>query len=339
MRKYISILMCTVLCITAQALYAQKDNCLAHLKEANTSYDQANYDEAINLLKKTIQECSLDKPDKIQAYKLLIMCYIAIDKLEEADKAAGQIMKINPNFTPDKFKDDAKLIAIFRKFSPIPTFSIGVSGGINIPFEKTVNQYSVVYPDGQAPASYKTKMGFQLGLQGERRAYKDFWVALGFSYRSSSYQHTLNNVDSQTINYSEKLTYIDFPLSVKYYFPLQRLRPYVQAGAYFTFLSNALSTTTSGDQKDIINRTSLRNTFQAGYFGCAGLSYTIKSFVLFADIRYIGYPDNVNKAGTRYNDEVNLFKYYYIDDDFRLNNMQVNVGAAFNISYKNVIVK
>jgi len=320
-------------------VHAQTDTCITHLKDASNNYDEGNYDDAIGLLKSTLDICSLDKPDKIQAYKLLIMCYIAVDNLEAADKAAGQIMKINPDYTPDKFKDDPKLIALFRKFRPVPVFSIGISGGVNIPFEHTINQYSVVYPNGQAPASYKTKPGFQLGLQAERRAYKDFWVELGCSYRNSSYKHTLYDVDSQTVNYSEKLTYFDVPLSLKYYFPLHRLTPYVQAGAYFSFLTNALSTTTSGDQKDIIDRIALRNTYQTGYFGCLGVGYTIKNFMLFVNVRYIVFPENVNKAGTRYDDQVNLFKYYYVDDDFTLNNMQINAGASFNLSYKNVRVK
>ena len=330
---------CTTLCICVVKGYAQTDNCLTQLKDAGTGYDQGNYDDAIKLLISTIDECSLDKPDQIQAYKLLIMCYISVDNLEAADKAAGQIMKINPNYTPDKFKDDPKLIALFKKFGPVPTFSIGICGGANIPFEKTINQYSVVYPNGQAPASYKTKPGFQMGLQAEKRVFDNFWIQLGFSYRSSSYTHKLYDVDSQTINYSERLTYFDVPLSVKYYFRFHRVIPYLQAGAYFSFLSNALSTTTSGDQKDIIDRTALRNTLQTGYFGCAGLGYSVKSFMVFLDLRYIVFPENVNKAGTRYDDQVNLYKYYYIDDDFRLNNMQVNIGASYNLSYKNVRVK
>jgi hypothetical protein len=339
MKKYVYLLLCTVFCMSNPGAFAQTDTCVTHLKDASNNYDQGNFDAAIVLLKNTVEHCSLDKADKIQAYKLLIMCYLSVDNLEAADKAAGHIMKINPNYTPDKFKDDPKLIALFKKFRPEPNFAIGISAGINIPFEHTVHAYSVVYPDGQALESYKTKTGFQLGLQMERRAYKDLWVQAGFSFRSSAYQHTLFNVDSSDIHYSEKLTYLDFPLSLKYYFPAHRVMPYLQAGVYFSFLSNALSTTTREDQKDIINRTALRNTSDIGYFGCAGLGYNVKSFMLFFDVRYIVFPDDVNKAGTRYNDQVNLFKYYYLDNDFKLDNMQFNIGASYILSYKNVRVK
>jgi hypothetical protein len=39
------------------------------------------------------------------------------------------------------------------------------------------------------------------------------------------------------------------------------------------------------------------------------------------------------------NNLTNVFKYYYIDDDFRMDNWQVNVGVNYTISYKNQKVK
>jgi len=336
MKKCIYILFSAVMCFSADIGYGQMDTCITNLKDASNNYDQGNFDDAIAVLKNTIAHCPLDKGDQIQAYSLLILCYVSVDNLEAADAAAEKVMKINPNYTPDKFKDDSKLINVFKKFSPEPMFSIGVAGGVNIPFEKTINQYSVVYPNGQAPASYKAKTGFQMGLQAERRVCNNLWVEIGGSYRSTGYQHILNDVEGEQINYSEKLTYFDVPLCLKYYFAFSRFQPYVQAGAYFSFLTTALSTTNNGVDKDIINRISLRNTYQTGAFGAVGASYMVKSFLLFCDIRYIIFPENVNKAGSRYNDEVNLFKYYYVDDDFRLNNIQFNAGVSFFLRYKNV---
>jgi hypothetical protein len=336
MKRLLYLFLYVAICINATKGHAQTDSCITHLKDAGNNYDQGNYDDAIVLLKRTIDNCSLDKTDRIQAYKLLIMSYISVDNLEAVDKAAGEIMKISPDYAPDKFKDDPKLIALFKKFKPVPTFAIGLSGGMNLPFERTINQYSVVYPGGQAQASYKMKPGFQLGLKAEKRAYKNFWAEIGFSYRSTTYQHTLFNVESSTIRYSEELRYIDIPLSVKYYFPGKKVMPYLQAGVDLALLSGALSTTTNADQKDIVNRSAMRNASQTGYFGCAGISYKIKGFRLFFDARYIVFPENVNKAGTRYEDPINLYKYYYLDDDLTLNNMQFNAGAAFILSYKNV---
>ena len=99
----------------SQTSVAQIDSCITYLKNANTSYDQRDFDGAIKLLNQAISNCNLDRADKIQAHKLLAMSYLGIDNLESADKEAEVIMKINPNYAPDKFKDDPK----YSVYSPL----------------------------------------------------------------------------------------------------------------------------------------------------------------------------------------------------------------------------
>ena len=326
--------------IAFQNVHAQTDSCITYLKTANSNYEQRDFDSAIKLLQAALSECNLDRADKIQAHKLLALSYLSIDNLEAADKEAEAIVKINPNYTPDRFKDDPKYSALFEKFTPVPVFRIGFSAGINQSVIDVVNSYSIVHDDAATGLShYNHKTGFQLGLQAEYRVYKDLWVEAAGLYRQSQYEHILDSVEGTTINYSEKLSYFDVPVSLKYYFTLKNISPYIEAGGAFSFLTNAQSTTTRDDNKDIVNRTDYRNIFQPGWFLGAGLSYKINSFNLFASYRYFFYSDYVNKDGTRYADEVNVFKYYYIDDDFKMNNWQVNVGVNYTVSYKNKKVK
>jgi len=335
MKRFFCILFFSFLCAGDFICRAQSDTCIAHLKDANTNIEEGDYDQAIVLLHNSIDHCDFDKEDKISAYKMLIICYSFIKNPEGADIAAMHIIKINPNYTPDKLKDDRRLIKVFQKFKPVPVFAIGFNAGINFTNEKTINSYSVAYPNGNG--SYKSKAGLQLGIQAEKRIYRNLWAELGFSYRTSGYSHDLYMVDSSTVQYSEKLTYLDFPLSLKYYFSSRRVSPCLQAGTDFSILSNALSTTASAGQKDIINRREYRNTSQIGYFGGAGINYNIKSFKICFSFRYIFFPEDVNKPGTRYSDQINVFKYNYVDDDFRLDNVQLNICVSYNLFYKNII--
>lgn len=126
---------------------------------------------------------------------------------------------------------------------------------------------------------------------------------------------------------------------MKYYILDGTVSPYIEAGANFSFLTDALSTTTREGEEDLVNRTDYRNTFAVGYFGGAGVVYKMKAMQLFANVRYTYYPENVNKEGRRYSDPVNVFKYYYIDDDFRMDNLQINIGVSYTLAYKNVIMK
>ncbi len=320
---------------------AQADSCSVKLKNANLGFDQGDYDGAVKLLRSALSECQLDKIEKIQANKLLIMSYLKIDNLEEADKVAATIMKIDPYYKPDKFKDDPAYCALFEKYQPTPVLRIGLNAGVNFSMIDVVNSYSIVHEDAEATdfSEYNSKTGFQIGAQAEYRAYKNLWVELGLSFRQSQYEHILDSVENTTINYSEKLSYFDIPLSAKYFFLDKTFCPYIEAGATFSFVTDALSTTKRDDVKDLVNRTDYRNTFMMGYFGGAGISYKMQGLQVFADFRYVYYPENVNKEGTRYADDVNVFKYYYIDDDFRLDNLMVSFGVAYVLSYRNQKVK
>lgn len=313
---------------------AQTDSCIIRLKNAGSSFDQGNYDQTIATLNATLKDCDLSKSDQIDANKLLILSYLAIDNLEAADKVAASIMKIDPEFKPDKFKDDPKLSALFEKYKPEPTLMAGVSGGINWPNINVEKTYSVVHGDDDPDlGTYESEIRYQLGAQIEQRVYQNLWAELGLQYRQTSYRHNLNNVQETTISYNEKLNYLGVPLSLKYYILNYPLTPYVQAGADFSWLLQALSTTSRGEESDLVDRTELRNSYMTGFFGAAGVSYAFRGFRVFGDFRYVYFHDLVNKEGTRYADEVNLYKYYYIDDDFRMNNLQVNVGASYVLHY------
>ena len=340
MKILFGLLVSICFCVNSIECQAQvKDtcnSCRAIIAYARASYDQGEFDRAIDMLNKDIIHWRITRQEKIAAYKILILCYLSIDNLELADNSAQKIFNyLDPIFEPDRYSDELRLIDFFKKYVPIPKLAVGVTLGINKPIESTVQQYSVVYPDGNAPASYKTKTGVQIGLTTEKKMWEDLWLNANFTFRSIGYQHILYSVVNENINYSEKLTYIDVPISAKYYFLHHKFQPYIGAGADFIFLTTALSTTFNNEDKDIVNRYPLRKQFQIGYFGCAGAAYTIRHFRLFIEFNYITIPEDVNKTGTRYDDKVNLYKYYYLDDDFRLHNLQMNLGASIILKYKN----
>jgi hypothetical protein len=34
-----------------------------------------------------------------------------------------------------------------------------------------------------------------------------------------------------------------------------------------------------------------------------------------------------------------VFKYYYLDNDFAMNNLQIDLGITYNLVYKNTLTK
>ncbi|MGB3074612.1 MAG: hypothetical protein WBB36_04795, partial [Chitinophagales bacterium] len=220
-------------------------------------------------------------------------------------------------------------------FKPEPIWIINISGGLNFPDNKVIQTYSVVHPDDATGlASYQSLTGFQLNSGIEKRIYGNLWIEAGFGFRGTGYKHTLDSVQGTTIYYSEKLNYFDFPLSLKYYFLKGRLKPFMQAGVNFSWMLQAYGTSSREGQENIVNRTPLRNNFDIGYFGMVGATFAFKEFSIFGNAGYTYFPDLVNKEGMRYADDVNLYQYYYVDDDFKMNNFQINAGVAYTLSYK-----
>lgn len=336
--NYLFAIACALLLFTFNSqAQTQTDSCNIKLKNASTAYDQHDYDGSIKLLQSALNTCKLDQEDKISAYKLLALSYLAIDHLEDADAMAENIIKLNPNYTPDRFKDDPQYSALFNKFKPTPVLIAGLDGGLNFSSVDVIKTYSIVHADSlPGLATYNNKSGFQLGAFAQLKLISNLWLSVGGDFRNSAYEHILDSVASYTITYDEKLNYFEAPLSLKYYFLSKSIHPYVHAGATLSYLSNAISTTSRTGSSDLVNRTAMRNTFNIGYTVGAGVMYTKKSFCFSADFQYGLFPNQVNKAGTRYDDEVNTYKYYYIDDDFKMNFSQINISAAYVLKYKNI---
>jgi hypothetical protein len=324
--------------LTSFISQAQIDPCLTDLKDGATKTEQGYYDEAIKLLEKSIEDCKLSASDKIQARKLLIINYLAIDNLEAAAEGAATIMKINPNYEPDKLRDPIEVVMLFAKYKRKVVLRGSFSGGLNNSLTESIQTYSIVGDDDAAGLdNYQSTSSFQIGVAAEYRLHKELWLQLGLQFRKSGYKIDLPNIQGRTVSYREDLNYFDIPLSVKYYFLNSKFQPYVEAGANFSLLSAALGELSRDDLSDIVSRNGQRNQFSLGYFGGLGLAYHHKNFGFLLGVNYLFNPQQVNKEGTRYENLDIVFKYYYIDNDFTMNNLQLNVGFKYALAYKRTL--
>lgn len=333
------ILLCMLLGLSTLGI-SQNDPCLTKMNDAGKMIQDGRYDEAISLLNATLAECSLSNEDKIEANKSLIIAYFAIDDLESADACAARVMKIDPNYRSDKMRDPSEMVALFERYKPTAIVTVGIKGGANISLMNASNTYSIVSDDdSEGLDNYKSKTGFQVGIYAEYRAWKNLWVQAEGQFRQSGYSIDIPNVEGRTISYTEDLNYIDVSLSAKYYFLDGNIKPYFQAGASYSFLNSALGEVSRDDINDIVNRKVQRNDALFGLFGEAGLTYAIDNLTIGVGVRYLYIDENVNKEGTRYENLSSVFQYYYIDNDFTMNNLQFSVGVQYNLFFKNVVSK
>ncbi|MFT5513237.1 MAG: hypothetical protein ACI8SE_001643 [Bacteroidia bacterium] len=321
-------------------LFSQIDPCVTYIRDANEKYQEGWYDEAIVKVKKSLSDCPLTKTEKIEAYKLLTLNYIAIDKIEEAEASVAAIMKINPNYEADKLDDPAEVIALYQKYKPIPYLKVLVMGGLNVTSVQANKLHSVTQHQNLNDLdNYTRTPRFQFGVALEYKTYKSFWLQTGLLYRAVSYTNQLLNVQERTISYTEDIGYFDIPFVVKHYFLQDRFRPFAQAGLNLSFLNSALGELSRDNISDIVDRKSQRKSLYTGYSVGVGASYKVKDFSFQAAVTYLKTPANFNKAGTRYDNLDLVFKYYYLDNDFAMDNLQFNLGISYNLGYKNVISK
>ena len=316
----------------------QTDPCLSKLKDAATKSEQGWFDDAISLVSSALEECKLSDIDKIEAHKLLITNYLIIDKLEEAEASAAAIMKIEPNYEADKLRDPAEMVALFEKYKRAISFKVVLFGGINNALLEASQTYSIV-GDNDAPGldNYQTTNAFQFGLGLEYRLSELLWLEIAPQFRRSSYSIDIPNIQGRTVSYTEDLNLFDIPVGAKFYFMRGSFQPYVAAGVNFSLLSSALGELFRDEISDLVNRNIQRNSFYLGYYGGLGLAYNYKNYGLQIGANYIFSPQQVNKDGTRYENLDIVFRYYYIDNDFSMDNLQFNVGFKYAIAYKKAL--
>ncbi len=313
-------------------------------------FNNREYDSAQAVLKKVFNKNSqYSVYDKIEAGKLLISYYLnpEINDSGSAVNMADSILMLSPSYKPDY--DEYQWV--FNKLLAEPKVMFGIYSGANYSLVNVIKQYSV-FPSFNTsfPGNYQQKYNFQAGLQGEFNIYTvkkksllypQLYLQIAPGYRKNEYVHInpVENGDNTMITYTENLSYIDLPVSVKCYFTHSFFwKPYIQLGAYFTKLFIADANTQMGGNSAITDRLQQRYTsIQVGYFGGIGIVHTLKkvsNLSYFVNLNYVTFPHLVNNPLTRYDDPVNTWNFYYVDDDFKLDNLQANAGLSITIGYK-----
>ena len=95
--------------------------CEMQLKEAGHLYNIGNFEEAIVLLTECLETEGVSKEEKLQAYRLLGLTYIAKDYLDLARNAVRKLLEMVPNYKADPIQDPppfTKLIEEVKQEQP-----------------------------------------------------------------------------------------------------------------------------------------------------------------------------------------------------------------------------
>lgn len=312
--------------------------CVNSLLEANKSYEAGDFRRSVSLLKPCLIS-GFSHDEKFEGYRLLALNYIYLNQEGKADTAVRNMLikkhsyKLFPNIS-----DPAGLTRLINTYDVIPELTVGINLGINFTNINLISNKSAA----NTGAEYIPLSGYQFGIEADCRVWKDLHISLGIQSYGVRYQHNLDSVAGWSQQYTENLTYVNVPVSARYYIYFKHdaiLRPYVEAGAAFSFLTadnaNILSTDNSNGSTSLgsLDPTSRRNKINTSILFGGGINLKLGNGWITTNVRYLIGQSLIDNPANRYNNLDFIFGQNYIDDDFKFNNWQFTVGYALPILY------
>lgn len=236
---------------------------------------------------------------------------------------------------------------------------LGIKAGVNLTQASVVQSYTVLVPPPTAIVDGKEYKNFnRVGTQAalEVTFYtKGFSISLQPTYRHSSFEYSNryewldgNNANNRLVlNYRQiqQLDHAIIPLLVKYDIAGNKLRPFVQAGIFYSMLINAnkrveVSGTdyASGganefkDEPVLVGADDLFANNHWGIIAGAGVNYNLGNVRFTLEANYQKGLSLANSTANRYkNDRVAGVGDAL--DDIKLNNIVLNIGCLFPMRF------
>ncbi|MGE0590895.1 MAG: outer membrane beta-barrel protein [Cyclobacteriaceae bacterium] len=237
---------------------------------------------------------------------------------------------------------------------------IGLKVGPNLTKATPDTRYSILTPTNYSQAlTEKAYDGFKrLGSQATLEItfnYKGFGFSFQPTYRLSRFTYTNDFTWDNPENagemlelryeHEQKVDYADLPLIVKYDITGNALRPYLQAGVFYSMLVNANKTvdisgtdTGSGGINELSSEPVIvgaKDLFYKGYWGIiagAGLHYNMGNVRLVLDASYRIGMSNITNTENRFTND-RLAGIGDAFDDMKIDNVVISVGCLFPMRF------
>jgi outer membrane protein W len=282
---------------------------------------------------------------------LFTLCLIVIIATANAQQVKPQKSK----YANLKFNKSSKEKDFFLK----KQWWLGMKGGTNLSKPVVQKQFSVVSPinydlttSEKKYKSYK-QFGSQVTLEvtfyykGFNASFQPTYRHIGFDY--SNHYAWESSVESRKFimdyKQQQRVDYLDFPFLGKYEHGIRKVRPYVQAGIWFSHLVNADKTVSisktdfasgspdkTSDEPIVVGANDLFAKNYWGLLGGVGLNYNVGNVRLNFDVQYKHGLSNISSSKNRYGND-RLSGVGDSLDDLRLNNLAISVGCLFPLRF------
>lgn len=326
---------CLLFLLSAEA-HAQED-CAISLKNAQKTYEEGAIEKVAEVLAPCLEK-GFSKAEKVEAYKLLVLTSFFENNRVEAENYMVKLLRLDPEYQINSAVDPPEFIKLYESYRTLPLYTIGASGGGNFSFVKVLNKFSVADAENSA-GKYSAAVSYQVGVNVNRYLFDKAELSLDILFINNRFRYGNDDMFGYTsidgTVTTESQNWLGIPLSMTYDFTKNKIRPYGRLGGGVGFLlSDNLRierkkegvSFAEGPDIDLLDPVSHRN--KTNYWICAGagVKYKIPRGLMIFDVRYnLGLVNQVN-GNERYSNTELLYKYYYVDSNFKVSNLAFSVG-------------
>lgn len=335
MNKFLPTLFLSVGLIASVTVMAQEEGenlCTKNLNKATKEYESGRLNGIPEILEGCLQN-GFTRPEKLQAYRLLILTYLFQDEDEKAEKTLLDLFKLDPEYKVNEALDPAEFVNLYNSYRTLPVINIGLKGGLNLTQIHSLVSYEVDNPTDKQ-SDYKMMLGYQIGLNVDFLIHNKWQLSTDLLFTGKKYQYTNDILDYSKLVFTERQSWLELPVMLKYTFTKKKLTPYLQAGFSTGLLMSSsasverLDNVTNSNQAvgPEIETKDLRKKLMFSLVYGGGLRYKVGYGYAVFDVRYQMGLRNATNIEKRYSNPELLYKYGYISDNFLMNNMIFSLG-------------
>lgn len=325
---------------------AQELTCEQILIQAGAEFTAGRFYGIPKMLTDCLEK-GFTREQRQRAYLLLVQTYLILDDPIAAKNSYLEVLRANPEYTPDPQTDPIDLVYLSKKFTASPIFSIFGRTGVNVSPVRLI--YTVPASSGltseKSRYSLRSGLHFSLGLDWhftEQFALSGELVGLSAMSYKRTRERMFGGPDYQI--FKDNLLWFNTSFALKYSFSrffgsaVRRFVPQAYGGISLGYLLSdrgnvesfnndptdaGLSTIIAGPTS--FNLLPYRNRVNYQTFAGTLVKYKWGLDYLFVDLRYGFGMLNVVRPSSTYSG-LPAQEFAHIDDYFRLDNLSLSVG-------------
>jgi len=316
----------------------EQSECVFSLQRAERLYQEGVVEDIPDLLYDCIEK-GFTRDERLTAYKLIMLSYLYDDNLELADQKMQDFLKRYPEYelTP---ADQDEFAQLFNSYETKASWSVSITGGMVFTFVGADNTFGA-FSTPDSPYDYSSGMGFAVGAGIMKYLAPGLNLNLEFQFLKHEYDYTVTPdfwMTFATSDFTETSSQVVAPLTLSYDFYTGNFKPFLRLGvmpAYMMMSNKNMGRDYTNESFDDLPRSDqemidYRNIFNVYAVTGAGLKYKIPyAGQVVIDLRFnMGLMNFVNPL-ERYTVQDQIFRYYGVNDNYRLNFFNVSLGWIY----------